>query len=220
MDSRVITVMSGGWHQGVIGIVASRLKDRFHRPAIVFARASDGELRGSGRSIPGFHLRDALDLVAKRSPGLIRRFGGHAFAAGLTLVEPALLVFIAQFERVARERLSPCALRRTVETDGELAPAELTLGLAREIGGEVWGQGFPAPLFEGDFGVLEQRIVGGKHVRLVLSGPSARVQGVVFDDLGPIPERIRATYRPEVNRFQDLESLQLVIDSWRAATAV
>ena len=201
------------WHQGVIGIVASRLKDRFHRPAIVFARSGDGELRGSGRSISGFHLRDALDLVAKRAPGTIKRFGGHAFASGLTIPEARLAEFVIEFECVARERLSPSALRRTVETDGELGASELTLALAREIGAEVWGQGFPAPLFEGDFGVLEQRIVGGRHMRLTLSGP-ARLHAVVFDEPGPVPDRIRATYRPEVNRFQDLESLQLVIDTW------
>jgi single-stranded-DNA-specific exonuclease len=216
-DQYTVCVYRPEWHQGVIGIVASRLKDRFHRPSIVFARASDGELRGSGRSISGFHLRDALDLVAKRAPGTIKRFGGHAFAAGLTLAESELPAFASEFERVARERVSPTALRRTVETDGELEPAELTLVLAREIGGKVWGQGFPAPLFEGDFGVLEQRAIGGKHLRLSLSGPATRIEGVVFDDLGPLPERIRANYRPEVNRFQDLESLQLVIDSWRGA---
>ena len=204
------------WHQGVIGVVASRLKDRFHRPTIVFARASYGELRGSGRSIAGFHLRDALDLVAKRRPGMIRRFGGHAFAAGLTLPEAALPEFVAEFESVGRERLSAAALRRTIETDGELAPAELNLALARSIAGEVWGQGFPAPLFEGDFGVLEQRVIGGKHVRLTLSASTARIEGVLFDHLGPLPDRIRATYRPEVNRYQDLESLQLVIDSWHS----
>ena len=218
-EQYTVCVYRPEWHQGVIGVVASRLKDRFHRPTIVFARASDGELRGSGRSIPGFHLRDALDLVAKRASGVIRRFGGHAFAAGLTLDERSLPLFASEFECVARERLSPSALRHAVETDGELAPDELTLALAREIGAKVWGQGFPAPLFEGDFAVLEQRIIGGKHMRLVLSGPGARLQGVVFDDPGPIPERIRATYRPEVNRFQELESLQLVIDSWRSDTS-
>jgi single-stranded-DNA-specific exonuclease len=216
-DQYTVCVYRPEWHQGVIGIVASRLKDRFHRPAIVFARAGDGELRGSGRSISGFHLRDALDLVAKRAPGTITRFGGHAFAAGLTIPEPALADFVTEFERVGHERLSPSALRRTVETDGELGSSELTLTLAREIGAEVWGQGFPAPLFEGDFGVLEQRIIGGKHLRLTLSAPTARLQAVIFDDPGPVPERIRVTYRPEVNRFQDLESLQLVIDSWRSS---
>jgi single-stranded-DNA-specific exonuclease len=205
------------WHQGVIGIVASRLKDRFRRPAIVFARSGDGELRGSGRAIAGFHLRDALDLVAKRAPDAITRFGGHAFAAGLTLREDALPRFIAEFEGVARERISRSALTDTLETDGELASAELTLDLARDIGRDVWGQGFPAPLFEGEFGVLEQRLVRGRHTRLAVAGSTARFQAVAFDDPGPFPERISVAYRPEVNRFQDLESLQLVIDRWRPA---
>ena len=216
-DQYTVCVYRPDWHQGVIGIVASRLKDRFHRPSIVFARASAGELRGSGRSIAGFHLRDALDLVAKRAPGTITRFGGHAFAAGMTLREEALPRFASEFETVARDYLSPSALRRTLETDGELTSAELTLDLARDIAQDVWGQGFPAPLFEGEFGVLEQRIVGGRHVRLAVAGSTARLQAVVFDDLGPFPGRIAATYRPEVNRFQDLESLQLVIDTWRPA---
>jgi single-stranded-DNA-specific exonuclease len=205
------------WHQGVVGIVASRLKDRFHRPAVVFARSGDGELRGSGRAIPGFHLRDALDLIAKRAPGTITRFGGHAFAAGLTLREDAFARFAAEFERVARERLTSSELRRTLETDGELGASELTMALARDIGAEVWGQGFPAPLFEGEFGVVEQRLVGAKHLRLTLAGPASRLEALIFDEAGPVAERIHATYRPEINRFQGLESLQLVIDSWRAA---
>jgi single-stranded-DNA-specific exonuclease len=203
------------WHQGVVGIVASRLKDRFHRPTIVFARASDGTLRGSGRAISGFHLRDALDLVAKRAPGTIDRFGGHAFAAGLTLAEAALPRFSAEFERVARDWLSPAALLRTLETDGDLADAELTLGLARDIGAQVWGQGFPAPLFDGEFGVLEQTVVGGKHLRLTISGSGTRLNAIVFNETGVLPVRIRAAYRPEVNHFQDLESLQIVIESWQ-----
>ncbi len=140
-DQYTLCVYRPEWHQGVVGIVASRLKDRFHRPTIVFARASDGTLRGSGRAISGFHLRDALDLIAKRAPGTIDRFGGHAFAAGLTLAEAALPRFSVEFERVARDWLSPAALLRTLETDGDLADAELTLGLARDIGAQVWGQG-------------------------------------------------------------------------------
>ncbi|HZI82736.1 MAG TPA: single-stranded-DNA-specific exonuclease RecJ [Casimicrobiaceae bacterium] len=219
-DQYTICVYRPEWHQGVIGIVASRLKDRFHRPTIVFARGGESELRGSGRAIAGFHLRDALDLVAKRAPGIIKRFGGHAFAAGLTLDEDALPRFVAEFEHVARERLPSSALLRRRETDGELGAGELTLALARDIAGEVWGQGFPAPLFEGEFGVLEQRVFAGKHLRLTVASPNVgRLEAVVFDDPGPVPHRIRVTYRPEVNRFQDLESLQLVIDSWRPAQA-
>ena len=213
-DQYTLCVYKPEWHQGVVGIVASRLKERFHRPTIVFARARDGELRGSGRTIAGFHLRDALDLVAKRAPGTIDRFGGHAFAAGLTLAEEALPRFTAEFERVAREWISPATLRRTLETDGELEDGELTLGLARDIGGEVWGQGFPAPLFEGDFHVLEQRVVAGKHVQLVVAASRGRLAAIAFNEPGPFPQRIRAAYRPQVNHFQGLDSLQIVIESW------
>jgi single-stranded-DNA-specific exonuclease len=216
-DQYTLCVYRPEWHQGVVGIVASRLKDRFHRPTIVFARASDGTLRGSGRAIPGFHLRDALDLVAKRAPGTIDRFGGHAFAAGLTLAEAALPRFSAEFERVGHDWLSPAALLRTLETDGDLADAELTLGLARDIGAQVWGQGFPAPLFDGEFAVLEQAIVGGKHVRLAIRGSGARLNAIVFNEPGVLPARIHAAYRPEVNHFQGLESLQIVIESWQPA---
>ena len=214
-DQYTLCVYRPEWHQGVIGIVASRLKDRFHRPTIVFARASDGTLRGSGRAISGFHLRDALDLVAKRAPGTIDRFGGHAFAAGLTLAEAALPRFSAEFERVARDWLSPEALLRTLETDGELAEAELTLALARNIGAQVWGQGFPAPLFDGEFAVLEQTVVGGKHLRLAISGSGTRLNAIVFNEPEILPARIRAAYRAEVNHFQGLESLQIVIESWQ-----
>ncbi|HEX8009935.1 MAG TPA: single-stranded-DNA-specific exonuclease RecJ [Casimicrobiaceae bacterium] len=203
------------WHQGVVGIVASRLKERFHRPTIVFARAGDGALRGSGRAIAGFHLRDALDLVAKRAPGVIARFGGHAFAAGLTLAEEALPHFAAEFERVGREWIAPGALSRTLETDGELGAEELTLSLARDLGAEVWGQGFPAPLFEGEFTVLEQRVVGGKHARLEIAGSGLRLAAMVFNEGNPLPPRIRAAYRLELNRFQGLDSLQAVIEAWQ-----
>jgi single-stranded-DNA-specific exonuclease len=214
-DHYTLCVYRPDWHQGVVGIVASRLKDRFHRPTIVFARGADGELRGSGRAIPGFHLRDALDLVAKRAPQTIARFGGHAYAAGLTLPESALPRFSAEFERVAREWLSPAALRQTLETDGELDPVELTLGLAQEIAGRVWGQGFPAPVFDGEFAVLEQRIVGEKHLRLGLGAAGRSCAAMLFNERGPLPERIRAAYRVDLHHYQGLSSLQLVIERWQ-----
>jgi single-stranded-DNA-specific exonuclease len=214
-DQYTLCVYRPEWHQGVVGIVASRLKDRFHRPTIVFARGNDGALRGSGRAISGFHLRDALDLVAKRAPGAIDRFGGHAFAAGLSIAATELPRFAAEFERVAREWLSPTALRRTLETDGALDGAELTLGLAQSIAAEVWGQGFPAPLFEGEFEVLDQRVVGGKHLRLTLCGSGRRFAAIAFGEPGPLPPRIRAAYRLEANHFQGLDSLELVLESWQ-----
>ncbi|MGH8712681.1 MAG: single-stranded-DNA-specific exonuclease RecJ [Casimicrobiaceae bacterium] len=206
------------WHQGVVGIVASRLKDRYHRPAIVFARAgSRGELRGSGRAIAGFHLRDALDLVSKRAPGSILRFGGHAFAAGLSLHESELPRFIDAFERVGREWLSPALRMRTFETDGALASGELTLGLARDCAAEVWGHGFPAPTFDAEFTVTAQRAVGDAHLRLGLTLADRRFEAVLFRQTGPLPARIRAAYRAEIHRYQGLESLQLVIEHWLPA---
>jgi len=210
------------WHQGVVGIVASRLKDRLHRPAIVFARAGgEGLLRGSGRSIAGFHLRDALDLVAKRAPGMLVRFGGHAYAAGLTLAEADLPRFAAAFEAVAREQLSPAQLRRTLESDGTLAPGELCLELAEALRGEVWGQGLPAPVFDDRFAVVEQRIVGGKHLRLTLvraDDPTAAVRcpAILFNGVGPLPATLRAAYRLDVNEWNGRSSLQLVVEHWQS----
>jgi single-stranded-DNA-specific exonuclease len=217
VDRYTLCVYRPEWHQGVVGIVASRLKDRFHRPAIVFARVADGELRGSGRAIAGFHLRDALDLVAKRAPGTIARFGGHAFAAGLSLPESALPRFSAEFERVAREWLSPAALQQTLETDGELEPADLTLAFAQQVAAQVWGQGFPLPIFDGDFSVVDQRRLGDKHSKLVLTATGGRLDAIAFNEPGPLPERIRAAYRPEVNQYQGLASLQLVVERWEAS---
>jgi single-stranded-DNA-specific exonuclease len=205
------------WHQGVVGIVASRIKDRYHRPTVVFARAASGELRGSGRAITGFHLRDALDLVAKRLPGAILRFGGHAYAAGLSLREGALDAFSEAFERVGREWLDPALLARTVETDGELTTGDLTLAFAQELAEQVWGQGFPAPVFEDHFIVEEQKTVANKHLRLVLVRDGKRFNAMLFNAEDRLPAQLRAVYRPEVNHFQGLESLCLVVEHWQAA---
>jgi single-stranded-DNA-specific exonuclease len=214
-DAYTLCLYRPEWHQGVVGIVASRLKDRFHRPVLVFARGGERELRGSGRAISGFHLRDALDLVAKRLPGAILRFGGHAHAAGLSVTEGALPDVAAEFERVAREWLPREALSRAMETDGELAPSELTLDLADDLRLKVWGQGFPAPLFDGEFSVLEQRAVGGDHVRAVLSQAGRRVDAIAFRTGGPLPDRLRAVYRPDRNDYQGLSSVQVVIEHWQ-----
>jgi single-stranded-DNA-specific exonuclease len=219
-DDYTLCLYRPEWHPGVVGIIASRLKDRFHRPALVFARAGSGELRGSGRAIPGFHLRDAIDLVAKRAPGAVLRFGGHAHAAGLSVSEDALPRVAAEFERVAREWLPPTALSRALETDGELAPDELTIGLADELRDRVWGQGFPAPLFDGDFAVLEQRAVGGEHVRAVLGHFGGKIDAIAFRTEGPLPAMLRAVYRPDRNVYQGLSSLQLVVEHWLPSGAM
>jgi len=209
------------WHQGVVGIVASRLKDKYHRPAIVFARGTGGELKGSGRSIAGFHLRDALDLVAKRAPGVVARFGGHAYAAGLSIAEVDLAHFAATFEAVAREQLSPAELARVRESDGMLAPSELTLELAQRLAGQVWGQGFPSPSWDDVFEVAEQRIVGGRHSKLVLRrpgpGPEAGYAAMLFNHADPLPGTIRAVYRPDPNEWNGTVALQLVVEHWEPA---
>jgi len=202
------------WHQGVVGIVAARLKDRFHRPAIVFARATSGELRGSGRSIAGFHLRDALDAVTKRAPGAIVKFGGHAFAAGLTLREDALPDFRASFEAVAREQLTPALLARTLESDGALGRGELDIRLARLLRNNVWGQGLPPPTFDDTFDVLGTRVVGGQHTKLTLGRGGERFEAMLFRHVEPLPTRLTAAFRVEINEWQDTESLELTIEHW------
>jgi single-stranded-DNA-specific exonuclease len=207
------------WHQGVIGIVASRLKDRYHRPVVVFAQAGTTELKGSGRSIAGFHLRDALDLVSKRAPGAILRFGGHAYAAGVSIALDALPRFAAAFESVARETLSEAALRRTHESDGALDPGELTYELGVLLRQRAWGQGFPAPAFDGVFDVADQRMVGDGHAKLTLVRERERFAAIAFRTPDALPSRIHALFRPEIHRFQGLASLELVIDYWTPAIA-
>ena len=213
-DTCTLCVHRPQWHQGVVGIVASRLKDRYHRPVIVFAKSGDAELRGSGRSIAGFHLRDALDLVAKRAPGTVTRFGGHAFAAGLSIPADALARFAETFEAVARERLPEAALRRRHESDGELGPGELTVELCVALRSQVWGQGFPPPTFDGTFDVVAQRSVGDGHAKLTLERGGERYAAIAFRTPETLPPRIRALYRPELNLWNGLRSVELVIEAY------
>ena len=215
-DDFSICVYDANWHQGVVGIVASRLKERLQRPAIVFAPGSDGMLRGSGRSIAALHLRDALDLVAKRHPGLIVRFGGHAAAAGLTLAQGGFERFCTAFESVCRERLTPRDLARTIETDGELAGADLTLQSARLLQAEVWGQGFATPLFDGEFQVIRQRVVGERHSRLTLQAQEAEIEAMLFGCCDPLPPRVGATYRLGIDEYNGAQRLQLTVEHWQA----
>jgi single-stranded-DNA-specific exonuclease len=204
------------WHAGVVGIVASRLKDRFHRPAIVFAAASDATLKGSGRSIAGFHLRDALDRVAKEAPGTVQRFGGHAFAAGVSIPSTALAPFAEAFERIARTTLDASQLQRVHPSDGALPCGELTFELARTLRAGVWGQGLPAPAFDDIFAVIEQRVVGERHRRLVLERDGERFEAIAFNQVADLPGRIHALYRPEVSEWNGLLGLELVVDHWEA----
>ncbi|HZE11235.1 MAG TPA: DHHA1 domain-containing protein, partial [Burkholderiales bacterium] len=215
-ESSSISLFDPSWHQGVVGILAGRVKDRYHRPTFAFAPAGAGEIRGSGRSIAGLHLRDALDLVAKREARLLLRFGGHAAAAGLTLRAADFERFARGFEAVARELLSPAQLARTIETDGSLEPAYLDLGLARLLDHQVWGQGFPQPLFCDDFEVLGQRVVGEKHLKLKLGRAGRTLEAMRFNALDPLPRQVRAAYRLSVEEFRGMQNLQLVIEHWEA----
>jgi single-stranded-DNA-specific exonuclease len=214
IDAHTICAYREKWHAGVVGIVASRLKDRFHRPVIVFANANERELRGSGRSITGFHLRDALDLVAKRAPGVVVRFGGHAHAAGLTIHADALARFAGAFEQVAREALSPSALRQSFESDGALLEGELTFDLGVALSERVWGHGFPPPTFDDVFDVTEQRAVGDGHAKLRLARGRESFAAIAFRTPAALPRRVHAVYRPEVHRWNGLASLELVVDYW------
>jgi single-stranded-DNA-specific exonuclease len=214
-DACALALFDPEWHQGVIGIVASRLKERFHRPVIAFARGAEGEIKGSGRSIAGLHLRDALDLVAKRHPGLIVRFGGHAAAAGLTLRESDYPVFASVWEDTVRSLLTTADLERQIETDGSLPLGEATIVAGRAIASAVWGQGFPEPRFFDGFDVVEQRIVGGRHLKLKVSRAGRAFDAIVFGACDPIPAHIEAVYRLDVNEFNGTAALQLTLQHWR-----
>jgi single-stranded-DNA-specific exonuclease len=214
-EGYTLSLFDEGWHQGVIGILASRLKDKFHRPTIAFARANDGEIKGSGRSIPGLHLRDALDLVSKRHPALIRKFGGHAAAAGLSIAETDFPAFVNAFEQVAGELLDEGDLVRRIETDGALEHDEMTLETARLLDRQVWGQGFPAPQFDDEFTVANQRIVGEKHLRLRLEKQGRTVDAILFNQADKLPDRVRLVYSLDVNEYNGRESLQLIVRHWQ-----
>ncbi len=207
------------WHQGVVGLVASRIKERYYRPVIAFAEAGEGLLKGSGRSIPGLHLRDALERLDSQSPGLIDKFGGHAMAAGLSLPRAHLDTFQDQFAALVDEWLSPELREGVLLSDGELAPAELTLELAELLrAGGPWGQAFPEPCFDGHFRLLSQRLVGGKHLKLQVQaeagGPS--LDAIAFNvDLDCWPDaaiqRAELAYRLDVNEWRGQRSLQLLV---------
>jgi single-stranded-DNA-specific exonuclease len=217
-DSHSLIAYQPGWHIGVIGILASRLKDKFHRPTVVVARHDRGALKGSGRSIPGLHLRDALDLVDKRHPGLITQFGGHAMAAGLSIPEGRHEAFGLAFETVVRELLDPADLEGVIETDGLLEDSAHSYALAEALDHAVWGQGFPAPLFTATFAVTAQRVVGEKHLKLKLSRDGRVFDAMRFFQAEPLPDRIHAVYALMPNEFNGQQSLQLKLQHWEAAS--
>lgn len=212
-----IALFEPDWHQGVIGIVAGRIKEKLHRPTIAFARANDGELKGSGRSIPGLHLRDALDLVTKRHPDLIVRFGGHAMAAGLTIRESELARFDAAFEDVVSELLEPAQLERRIETDGNLESGYFALDAVRMLDNEIWGQGFPAPLFDDVFRVERQRVLKDKHLKLELTRGNTRYEAIQFNHAEGAAAQIHAAYRLSINEYNGVSSVQLMLEHFEAA---
>jgi single-stranded-DNA-specific exonuclease len=215
------------WHQGVVGLVASRLKEKHHRPVVAFARADDGSLKGSSRSIPGLHIRDAMDAVATQNPGLISKFGGHAMAAGLTLEEKNLTWFVEAFQAHVEKVLNPEDLNAKIITDGNLISDQISMYTAenlREAG--PWGQQFPEPCFEGIFLINQQRVVGENHLKLVLSHPSApklSIDAIYFNmDVEQWPnneiQQARCVYRLDINEFRGQQKLQLLVQYMMPAT--
>ncbi|KJK23574.1 single-stranded DNA exonuclease [Burkholderiaceae bacterium 16] len=207
-----ISVFNDTWHQGVIGIVASRLKEKYHRPTITFAPGDEDTIKGSGRSIPGFHLRDALDLVSKRHPGLLKKFGGHAMAAGLTLGAGDFAQFMEAFEAVGREWLSDEQLARVIETDGDIEDACFSPEFVSLLEQQVWGQGFPAPTFCGEFDVLRQSVLKGKHLKLQLGRGSQRFDAIWFNHAESLGASALVAYRLDNNTFNGVTRVQMVIE--------
>ncbi len=207
-----IALFDASWHEGVVGILASRIKDKLHRPVFAFAPGEGGIIKGSGRSIPGLHLRDALDLVAKRSPGLLIRFGGHAMAAGATVNAENFEKFREQFALVAAELLAPADLTRTLETDGNLEGAYFSLETARLLENEIWGQGFPAPLFLDEFEVEQQRVLKEKHLKLRLRKGGTRIDAIQFNFATQPGHTARVAYRLSINEYMGVETTQLMVE--------
>lgn len=215
-----MTLYQPGWHQGVIGILASRIKDRLHRPTIAFADGEAGQIKGSARSIPGIHIRDILDAVATRHPGLISKFGGHAMAAGMTLPRDAYDDFAAAFVEEVSRHAEDVELQAVIESDGELGSADFDLQLAEQLRyAGPWGQHFPEPVFDGHFDIVSQRLVGDRHLKLVLASPGSGqlLDAIAFNvDLDIWPhqsaQRVEIAYRLDVNEFRGQRSLQLMVE--------
>ena len=215
-----LCLYDASWHQGVIGILASRIKEKVNRPVVAFAIGDSGELKGSARSVPGFHIRDGLDAVAAKHPQLLKKFGGHAMAAGMTIAAEHLALFQQAFDAEVRRQMSAEQLQHSVLTDGDLLGSELNMEMAellREAG--PWGHQFPEPLFDGEFSLLQQRIVGQRHLKLVLMEPDTgiAIDAIHFNaDTDTWPDetiqRVRAVYRLDINEFRGQRSLQLMID--------
>ena len=221
----VLCLFHPDWHQGVVGLLASRLKEKYHRPVVAFARGDEGILKGSSRSIPGLHIRDALDAVATQNPGLIDKFGGHAMAAGLSLLEKNLEQFTEALQKHVAKALNEDDLAAKVITDGSLESKQLTIHTAevlREAG--PWGQQFSEPCFEGCFKLKQQRIVGENHLKLVLADeatPEINIDAIYFNiDASLWPnnqaQRVRCVYRLDINEYRGQEKLQFLIQYMEA----
>ena len=208
-----LALFAADFHEGVIGIVAGRLKDRLHRPTFVFAPGADGRLKGSGRSIPGFHLRDALDLISKREPGLLERFGGHAMAAGATLPAAGFAAFDAAFRRVAAEWLDAATLQRTLRVDGPLDLQWFSVETARLLDAQVWGQGFEAPLFCDRVQVAQQRLVADKHLKMRVRHAGQWRDAIWFGRTEPVAEDVRLAYGLQVDEWNGQPRLQMVVEA-------
>ena len=208
-----ISMYQADWHQGVIGILASRLKERLHRPVIVFADAGDGLLKGSGRSIASLHLRDALDLISKHQPDLIIKFGGHAMAAGLSIKQVDFAQFQQSFEAVVQSLITEADLQAVLEVDGNLGGENMTFHIAQALENQVWGQGFAPPLFYDAFEVVNQRILGEKHLKLTLKtiapSPSVMIDAIYFNQVDFLGEHIQAAYQLQTNSYNGTQKVQL-----------
>ncbi|HEY5715419.1 MAG TPA: single-stranded-DNA-specific exonuclease RecJ, partial [Psychromonas sp.] len=213
-----ICLFESEWHQGVIGLVASRIKERYYRPTIVFAKAGNGEIKASARSIPGVHIRDMLDQVDKKIPNVILKFGGHAMAAGLSLKETDFDLFAATLNKVIKEQVSDDLLNNIILSDGQLSGHQFTLEQAQELrDAGPWGQGFPAPLFDGSFKLLQQRLVGGKHLKMTLEVEGKAIEAIAFNvDIAfwphPMMKSVYCVYRLDVNEFRGERTVQMLVE--------
>ena len=208
-----ISLFDKQWHQGVIGIVASRLKERYFRPTIIFAQDEAGNLKGSGRSIPNFHLRDALDLISKKNPSLIITFGGHAMAAGLSIRKEDFPLFCSEFELIAEKYLSPNDLKIIIENDKAIPKEYMNIETIKEINSQIWGQGFPAPVFFGVFDVISQEIIAKKHNKSILENINGQYEAIFFNFSNELADRIEIIYTLEINEFNNKSLIQLIIMS-------
>ena len=208
-----LAIFRPDFHEGVVGIVASRLKDRVHRPTFVFAQGHDGLLKGSGRSIPGFHLRDALDLVSKRHPGVLKKFGGHAMAAGCTLGPDDFPTFDAAFQQVAQEWLTPSALAQQVLSDGPLGPEHFNAATVQSLDAQVWGQAFEAPLFSDEVEVVSQRLLKDRHLKLSVKHAGTLREAIWFNHNEPVPNKVLLAYRLSINEYNGQQRVQMVVEA-------